>query len=137
MLISFLVFLFGLFLVLGSHLVAIKGSDAKRARVRQRVTEGLLPSGHREDIEVVLARNELMSEIPWLNRSLVRLQAAMQLKRMLDQADLHITPSRLLMFSAMSGILAGLAVSVVSPSILLIILGGLIAASIPFVHVWL
>src|SRR5258708_7646462 len=113
MLISFLVFLFGLFLVLGAYLFATHGSDAKRARLRQRVTEALLHSAHSEDVEIVLARNELMSEIPWLNRSLVRLQAAMQLKRMLDQADLHITPSRLLMF-----------------------LGGLVASSLPFVHVW-
>src|SRR5260370_37293780 len=107
MLISFLVFLFGLFLVLGAYLFATHASDAKRARLRQRVTEALLHSAHSEDVEIVLARNELMSEIPWLNRSLVRLQAAMQLKRMLDQADLHITPSRLLMLAAMAGIMAG------------------------------
>src|SRR6266480_1449836 len=120
MLISFLVFLFGLSLVLGAYLFAVKGSDAKRARMRQRVTEALLHSGQSEDIEVVLARNELMSEIPWLNRSLVRLQAAMQLKRMLDQADLHITPSRLVMFSAMAGMLAAMAASIISISIVLV-----------------
>ena len=103
MLISFLVFLFALFLVLGAYLLATQGTDAKRARLRQRLSEALLHSAHTEDIEVVLARNELMSEIPWLNRSLVRVQAALQLKRLLDQADLHITPSRLVMFSGMAG----------------------------------
>jgi len=136
MLISFLVFLFGLFLVLGAYLFATHGSDAKRARLRQRVTEALLHSAHSEDVEIVLARNELMSEIPWLNRSLVRLQAAMQLKRMLDQADLHITPSRLLMLSAMAGMLAGMAVMVVTGSLVFMFLGGLVASSLPFVHVW-
>jgi tight adherence protein B len=136
MLISFLVFLFGLFLVLGAYLFAVKGSDAKRVRMRQRVTEALLHSGQSEDIEVVLARNELMSEIPWLNRSLVRLQAAMQLKRMLDQADLHITPSRLLMFSAMAGMLAAMAAAVVTGSLVFMFLGGVAASAIPFVHVW-
>ncbi len=59
-----------------------------------------------------------------------------QLKRMLDQADLHITPSRLVMFSVMAGILAALAVSVLNAWILLMIAAGLIAASLPFVHVW-
>jgi len=136
MLISFLVFLFALFLVFGAYLLATQGTDAKRARLQKRLAEALLHSAHTEDIEVVLARNELMSEIPWVNRWLVRLQAATQLKRMLDQADLHITPSRLVMFSVMAGILAALAVSVLNAWILLMIAAGLIAASLPFVHVW-
>jgi len=136
MLISFLVFLFSLFLVLGAYLLATHGTDAKRARLQKRLSEALLHSAHTEDMEVVLARNELMSEIPWLNRSLVRVQAALQLKRMLDQADLHITPSRLVMFSGMAGLLAALAASVISVSILLMLGAGLLAAAVPFVHVW-
>jgi tight adherence protein B len=136
MLISFLVFLFSLFLVLGAYLLATQGTDAKRARLQKRLSEALLHSAHTEDMEIVLARNELMSEIPWLNRSLVRMQAALQLKRMLDQADLHITPSRLIMFSGMAGLLAALAASVISVSILLMLGAGLLAAAVPFVHVW-
>lgn len=136
MLISFFVFLFCLFLVLGAYLLATHGSDAKRARLQQRLAAALMHSAHTEDMEVVLARNELMSEIPWLNRSLIRIQAALQLKRMLDQADLHITPSRLVMFSGMAGMLAALAVSVLSFSILFMIGAGLLAASAPFAHVW-
>lgn len=136
MLLPFLVFLFALFLVLGAYLLTTHGSDAKRARLQKRLSEALMHSAHTEDIEIVLARNELMSEIPWLNRSLIRVQAALQLKRMLDQADLHITPSRLVMFSAMSGMLAGLAASVISVSILLIVLAAVLAAAVPFVHVW-
>jgi tight adherence protein B len=136
MLLSFFVFLFGLFLVLGAYLLATHGTDAKRARLRQRLSEALLHSAHTDDMEVVLARNELMSEIPWLNRVLIRLQAALQLKRMLDQADLHITPSRLIMFSAMAGLLAALAASVVSASIILMFVAGVMAAAIPFAHVW-
>ena len=136
MLISFLVFLFALFLVLGAYLLATHGTDAKRARLQQRLAEALLHSAHTEDIEVVLARSELMSEIPWLNRSLIRVQAVFKLKRMLDQADLHITPSRLVMFSAMAGMLAALAAAVLSISILLILGAFLAAAAIPFIHVW-
>ena len=108
MFISFLVFLFCLFLVLGAYLLATHGSDAKRERLQKRLAEALLHSAHTEDVEVILARNELMSEIPWVNQFLVRVQAALQLKRMLDQADLHITPSRLVMFSVMAGMLAAL-----------------------------
>ena len=136
MLISFLVFLFGLFLVLGAYLLATHGSDAKRARLQKRLAEALLHSAHTEDAEVLLARNELMSEIPSLNRALLSMQAALQLKKMLDQADLHITPSRLVMFSFMAGILAAMAASVVSGNILLMFLAGILAAALPFVHVW-
>jgi len=136
MVISLIVFLFALFLVLGGYLLATHGSDQKRARLQKRLSDALLHSAHTDDVEVVLARNELMSEIPWVNRSLLRLQSALQLKRMLDQADLHITPSRLMMFSGMAGILAGLAASVVSVSILVIVVAALTAASLPFIHVW-
>ena len=134
--ITFLVFLFGLFIVLGAYFVATQGSDAKRKRMQERVSEALLHSAHNEDIEVVLARNELMSEIPWLNRVLIDLQVSLRLKKMLDQADLHITPSRLLMFSGVAGILGGLAVWMLSSNLLLVALSGLAAAFVPFIHVW-
>jgi tight adherence protein B len=136
MIISFLVFVFALFLVLGAYLLATHSTDQKRARLQKRLSEALLHSAQTEDVEVVLARNELMSEIPWVNRTLINIQAALQLKRMLDQADLHITPSRLLMFSVMAGMLGALAASVLTVLIPLMVLVGLGCASIPFVHVW-
>ena len=136
MIISFLVFVFALFLVLGAYLFATHSTDQKRARLQKRLSEALLHSAHTDDVDVVLARNELMSEIPWINRTLVSMQSALQLKRMLDQADLHITPSRLLMFSFMSGLLGALAASVVTIFIPLMILAGLVTASLPLIHVW-
>jgi tight adherence protein B len=133
--IPFLVFIFCLFLVLSAYLLATRGTDAKRQRLQRRLQETLLHSARTEDVEVLLTRNELMSEIPWMNRTLVRVQAAMQLKRILDQADLHITVTRLMMYAAMAGILAALAVSMLTVSYLLIAASGLIAASLPFIHV--
>ena len=136
MIISFLVFVFALCLVLGAYLFATHSTDQKRARLQKRLSEALLHSAHTDDVDVVLARNELMSEIPWINRTLISMQSALQLKRMLDQADLHITPSRLLMFSFMSGLLGALAASVVTIFIPLMILAGLVTASLPLIHVW-
>lgn len=136
MLISLIVFVFALFLVLSAYVAATHGSDSKRLRLRQRLSDALLHSAHTEDIEVVLARTELMSEIPWMNRTLLNIQAALHLKKMLDQADLHIAPSRLLMFSAMAAILGALAVSVITPSIFMMILAAVAAGSAPFLHVW-
>lgn len=136
MIISFLVFVFALFLVLGAYLLATHRTDKKRARLQKRLSDALLHSANTEDMDVVLARNELMSEIPLVNRTLISLQAALHLKRMLDQADLHITPSRLLMFSVMAGLLGGLAASVLTVFIPIMILAGLACACIPLLHVW-
>src|ERR1044072_4943115 len=114
MIISFLVFVFALFLVLGAYVLATHGTDKKRARLQKRLTEALLHSANTEVVDVVLARTELMSESPCGNRTLISIQAALHLKRMLDQADLHITPSRLIMFSFMAGMLGALAASVLT-----------------------
>jgi tight adherence protein B len=136
MLISFLVFIFCLFLVYFAYLLATRSSDAKRARFKQRLAQTLLHSAHTEDVEVLLARQELMSEIPWMNRTLLELQVATKLKRVLDQADVEITVTRLIMFSLMAGMLAGLAASVLTVSLVIILACGISGAIIPFVHVF-
>ena len=136
MMISFLVFIFCLFLVYFAYLLATRSSDAKRARLQQRLSQALLHSAHTEDAEVLLARQELMSEIPWMNRTLLELQVATNIKRVLDQADVEITVTRLIMFSLMAGLLAGLAASVLTVSLLVILACGIFGAIIPFVHVF-
>lgn len=136
MLISFLVFVFCLFLVLFAYLLATRNSDAKRARMKQRLSEALLHSAHTEDVEVLLARQELMSEIPWMNRALIQLQVATRLKKVLDQADLEITITRLVMFSLMAGMLAGMAASVLAVPFIIIATCGIFGAVIPFIHVF-
>ena len=124
--IAFTVFTFCMFLVFGAYLLATRGSDVRRARLQQRLSEALLHSSRTEDVEVVLARQELMSEIPSINRALLELQIATRLKRLLDQADLQITVTRLLMFSLMAGIFAALAVSMLTINAALIVLSGLV-----------
>lgn len=133
--IPFFVFLFCMFAVFGVYLLATRGSDAHRAKLQRRLADALLYSGHNEDLEVRLAREELLSEIPWLNRTLVRVQSATRLKRVIEQADLSITVTRLVMFSVMAGLIAALAVSMLTISWLAIAGAGLAAASGPFVHV--
>ena len=134
--IPFLVFIFCMFAVFGAYILATRETEAKRVRLQQRLSDALLFSSHSEDSEVRLARQELMSEIPILNRLLMRVQIATRLRRMIDQADLQITVTRLAMFSAMAGIMAALAASVMTVSLMLIALAGLIAASVPFLHVY-
>jgi tight adherence protein B len=136
MMISFLVFIFCLFLVYFAYLLATRSSDAKRSRLQQRLNEALLHSAHTDDVEVLLARQELMSEIPWANRALLQLQVATRLKRVLDQADIEMTVTRLIMFSLMAGMLAALAVSMITIALLPIVACGIFGAVIPFIHVF-
>ena len=133
--IPFLVFITCMLGVFGAYLLATRGTEAKRRRLRQRLADALLYSKRTGDEEVQLARQELMSEIPLLSRALARVRLATSLRRMLDQADLHITVSRLLMLSAMAGLLAALAVSMLTVSKLLMAAGGLAAAALPLLHI--
>lgn len=131
----FLVFIICLFLVFGAYVLATRGSEKRRVRLQQRLAETLLYSSQTDDVEVQLARQELMSEIPALNQLLVRVQAATHIKRMLDQADLRITVTRLVMFSVMAGLLAGLAASMLTMVWPVVAVAGVVAASVPFLHV--
>jgi tight adherence protein B len=103
--------------------------------LRERLADAIRSSAHSSDADVQLAREELMSEIPWLNRVLLKMQMTTKLKQMIDQADSNITVMRLILFSLSAGVLAFLAVSMVSVSLPLMILFGLIATSVPFIHI--
>src|SRR5437870_3456703 len=133
--VPFLVFLACLFLTYALYLLVSRGSDAKRARLNERLAQAIRSSAHSEDMDVRLAREELLSEIPWMDRILVKLQATSKIKRMIDQADLQITVMRLVLFSLTAGVLAALAVLMVSISYLMMLVFGIVSATLPFLHV--
>jgi tight adherence protein B len=135
LLIPFLVFVACLFLTYALYLFTSRSSAKRRQLLNERLAEAIRSSTHSSDADVQLAREELLSEIPWLNRSLVKLEMSSDLKRWIDQADLNITVMRLLLFSATAAVLAFLATSMVSQSYLLRLVIGLLAGSFPFLHV--
>ena len=81
-LIPFLVFLTGLFLVYALFLFTSRSSDAKREKLNERLAEAIRSSAHSGDADVQLARQELLSEIPWANRILLKLEISKE-----DQAN--------------------------------------------------
>jgi len=131
----FFVFLACLFLTYTLYLFTSRASDAKRALLKERLADAIRSSAHSMDMDVQLARQELLSEIPWVNRVLIKVQVSSKIKRMIDQADVHITVMRLVLFSLTAGVLAFLAVSMISTSYLLMIFAGFIATALPFVHI--
>jgi tight adherence protein B len=133
--VPFFVFLTSLFVVYALYVITSRKSDAKRRLLDERLAEAIRSSAHSTDVEVQLAREELLSEIPWLNRSLLKLEVTSGLKRMIDQADLHITVMRLVLFAGTAAALGFLAASMVTVSLPLKLLFGLIAGAFPFLHV--
>jgi tight adherence protein B len=134
-LILFFVFLASLFVVYAMYVITSRKSDAKRALLNERLAEAIRSSAHSTDLEVQLAREELLSEIPWVNRSLLKLEITSRLKRIIDQADLNITVMRLVLFSGTAAALGFLAARMITISLGLMILFGLIAGALPFLHV--
>ena len=135
LLIPFFVFLTCLFAVYAIFLITSRSSDAKRARLNERLAEAIRASAHSADADVQLARQELMSEIPWMNRVLLKLEISTKIKQMIDQADAHVTVLRLVLFSLTAGVLAFLAVSMVSESYLLMLFFASIATVVPFAQI--
>jgi len=103
--------------------------------LKERLADAIRSSAHSTDMDVQLARQELLSEIPWVNRVLIKIQVSSKLKRMIDQADVHITVMRLVLFSLTAGVLAFLAVSMISTSYLLMIFAAFLATALPFLHI--
>jgi tight adherence protein B len=134
-LIPFVVFVTCLFLTYALYLFTSRSSDKKKALLKERLAEAIRSSANSSDSDVQLAREELLSEIPWLNRSLVKLEITSRVKRMIDQADVNVTVMRLVLFSGIAGALGFLATYMVSPSLLLQLVVGLLAGSFPFLHV--
>jgi len=133
--IQFAVFVFCLFLTYTVYLLLSRKTQARKARLQKRISEALLYSSKTQDAEVNLVRDELMSEIPWVDHVLIRIQSASQLKKFIDQADVDMTVMRLLLFSGLAGFLAVMAVSFLSSSVLVLVFSGIFFGSFPFVHV--
>jgi tight adherence protein B len=134
-LVLFFVFLASLFLVYALFLLTSRKSDARRKLLNERLAEAIRSSANSSDVEVQLAREELLSEIPWLNRGLVKLEITSKLKRMIDQSDLQITVMRLVLFSATAAALGFLAAAMITVSLPLKLLFAFIAGALPFLHV--
>ncbi|MCG3160569.1 MAG: hypothetical protein JMDDDDMK_01638 [Acidobacteria bacterium] len=133
--ITFFIFLFCLFATYGVFLILTRRTEEQRAEMTQRFADALSYSGMTSDGQVRLGREELMSEIPFIDRWLTQLQLATKLKQMIEQADLQLTVMRLFMFSAIAGLMGTLAVSMLTPLFLIALGAGLVAAAIPFLHV--
>jgi tight adherence protein B len=133
MLISTVVFLFFLFLTFALFLIATRKSDARQVRLQQRVAQALQDFQPSDDF-VQIAREDSIGGHPAINRLLSSLDFIKKLDRMIRQADLEITVSRLLLFCFFAGVLAGLAAYTVL-NFLFAFIFALLAGVAPILHV--
>ncbi len=133
--ISFFVFLFCLFAVYTVYLFSTRKATAHRTRVGERLTEALDDSYQSSSApRGQLARSVTLSEMAWLNQLLKKNETAAELKRMIEQADLHLTVGRLVLFSLTATMLGMLMASMLISLTPLIVLAGLVAGAVPFLH---
>jgi tight adherence protein B len=134
-LIPFFVFLACLFMVYALYLITSRQTEAKRTLLKERLADAIRASVHSQDAEVQLVRRELLSEIPWVNQVLMGVRVTSQFKKYIDQAASEVTVMRLALFSLTAGVLAFLAVSMVSTSYLLMFFFAILATSLPTIHI--
>ena len=133
MLISTLIFLFFLFATYAVFLLASRKSDARHARLQQRITEALQESPTRSPEEAIqLMRQDTIGGSPFVNELLTSLNLMKKLDTMLRQADTNITVSRLLMFCAVAGLMAGLAAYTVANGIVALLVA-VVASMLPII----
>ena len=135
MLISTIVFLFFLFATYALFLLASRKSDAHQARLQQRVAEALEETTTRlpqDDIQIT--REDSIGGSPFINELLSSLNLTKKLDTMLRQADMEITVTRLLVFCAIAGMMAGLAAYTVLNTLFAAVIAA-VAAVIPILYV--
>ena len=134
MLISTTVFLFFLFLVYALFLMASRKSDARQERLQKRVAEALRGLSSSEDEPVQISRDDSIGGHPLINQLLSSLDFIKRMDSMIRQADIRITVTRLLVFSLVAGLMAGLAAyTIVNPVFALLL--AIPAAALPILHV--
>ena len=129
-----IILLFFLFLAYALFLLASRKSDARQARLDQRIAEALRDTTRTADEAIQISREDLMGNNATLNRVLTSLNIAKKLETMITQSDSQITVSRLLGFSFIIGVIAALTAYTVVNGIFAFGIFFL-AAAIPFVHI--
>ena len=135
MLLSTLIFLFFLLLTYALFLLGSRKSDARQARLQQRVAEALQENSELSLEETIqITRDDSISGNPTLNRLLSSVNFVKKLDRMVQQADLRITVSRLLAFCLIAALMAGLAAYTVLNVVFSFVIA-VLAGCLPIIYV--
>lgn len=118
-------------------LLLSSGNSKTRKELQAQLEYALrTPSELRDDGVPDVSKRKVFSSIPWLHSTLSRMRVGGNIQRLLDQADLHWTPSRLLLITgatwAISSFLINLWMRVGAASMLFALAAGIL----PFLFVF-
>jgi tight adherence protein B len=118
--------------VAGGLVFFVFGTPAPEKAVARRL-EAIERSSRRgsKSLELQLVRDELLSEIPAVNRLLLKWRWSNRLQNYIGQSGLKIKPGKLLLLSMVAGIVGYLVVAALLSSVILGVLAGLAAIFIP------
>jgi tight adherence protein B len=134
MLISTIIFLFFLFFVYAIFLLASRKQYADQERLEQRVREALQETLDSPEGAIRIVREDSIGGNATIHRLLTSLNLMTRLDLMIKQADVQITVYRLLLFSVLAGMMAGLAAATLFNIPTVIACAG-IAAAVPILHI--
>jgi tight adherence protein B len=110
------------------------GRDPRSEAVKARL-EAVQRAERRDGMsaELQLVRDELLSDVPALNKFLLKWQSISNLKKYLSQAGVKTKPGKLILTSAVSAFAGYLACNAFVHSRLISVGAGMVAGSVPFV----
>jgi tight adherence protein B len=131
--ITLVIFLVVTLVVFGLYYSFVAARESTRSEVKRRLQSIAMRQGTEEVMPSIL-KEEVLSSIPALNRILFKVPLAVKADKLLDQADVRMKVSTLLMFDSILlffGFLLGL---LINRGILVAILFALILAALPYLY---
>jgi tight adherence protein B len=133
---SILIFLVTLALIV-SVIYFLVEAPAEKRKLRQRIeiVKADLGSDHLDSLETRLLRAEVLSNIPFMHRVLLKIPGTTKLQLFIQQSATETTVGMLLTFSLLAGWFVFLACLLFGLVVILAVIFGLLALSIPFLVV--
>ncbi len=133
-LLAFLIFV----LIIGAFLMIwlLRGGTPREEIVRRRL-ESVQRAERRgsTSIGLDLARDELMSDVPVLNRIMMRWSWASRLRTLLAQAGMNVRPGKVVLLSAVLGVGIYFVLTIVRTLLVLRLAAGIFGTLIPFLFI--
>lgn len=106
------------FLTVAIYFFVSRDTDAYRNKIDQRLKQMVQERGGASTREIKLLKDELLSTIPLIHRTLIRFEIFNRLQNLLRQADLKISVYRFIISSLVAGLLVGLTTFFLSGSMI-------------------
>ena len=132
----FILILFAfIFLTVAIYSFVSRDTDQYRRRIDQRMKQLVQERGGASQREMDLLKEELLSTVPALHRTLIRFEVFSNLQETLRQADMNVSVYRFVTLSLIAGFVLGLLAFLLSGSLVAMLILTTVAMSAPLLFV--